>query len=147
MMDIDFFQAFNDNHGYDVGDLILRETAHAIKKEIRACDTASRIGSEEFLVLCVGANTAMAADAAERIRLVIESNNIEHKGQMLRATINVRVSERNQRTQSADDLLKMADEAMYIAKRAGRNRICIAQDNPVPYSSQQAPSSIGTGGS
>ncbi len=126
MIDIDHFKQCNDTYGHDTGDTILRETAHALKHCARANEVVFRIGGEEFVVLCPGSTAKEASVGAERYRAAVEANQIESGGTTLSVTISVGIAERNDRTKKTDDLLKLADEAMYEAKRRGRNRCCVS---------------------
>jgi len=126
MLDIDHFKQFNDTHGHDVGDLVLRETAAVLAGSTRAGEMACRLGGEEFLVICPNATAEMAVIAAERLRRQVESNHIEHNDLDLHVTVSAGVAQREESAHSIDDLLRAADEAMYAAKEAGRNRVCVA---------------------
>jgi len=135
MVDIDHFKQFNDTYGHDIGDVVLRQIAKTLDSCTRAGETTCRLGGEEFLILCPNATSEMAAVGAERLRQAIESNRIRHDGLELTATVSMGVAERNEPTNTPDDLLKHADDALYAAKRSGRNRVCIAgKGQPVPAS-------------
>jgi two-component system, cell cycle response regulator len=130
MMDIDHFKHCNDTHGHEAGDTVLRQTSKLFNRCARAGELVSRIGGEEFLVLCPNATGATAAQAAERFRAVVESNVI-HLGQdMLRITISAGVAERSDEMTTVEALLKSADQALYIAKHAGRNRVVLYGNVP-----------------
>lgn len=126
LLDIDHFKRCNDTYGHDVGDAVLKDTARVLKRSVRAGETVYRIGGEEFVVFCMGATKEMASVGAERLRAAIENNRIERGRMSLGITISVGVAERGQRTVSPDDLLKLADQALYEAKRNGRNRVCVS---------------------
>ena len=126
ILDIDHFKRCNDTYGHDVGDAVLRNTAHALEQYTRAGETVFRIGGEEFLVLCPGSMAETAAVGAERLRAAVEASRTETSRMSLGVTISVGVAERGDRTGKADDLLRLADEALYEAKRNGRNRVCVA---------------------
>lgn len=126
MLDIDHFKRCNDTYGHDAGDTVLRETANALRQNARAGDTVCRLGGEEFLVLCPGATAEMAAIGAERLRAAVESNLVRHDDVELSVTVSAGVGAREASMPSPDDLLKAADEALYAAKRGGRNRVCVA---------------------
>ncbi|HVP12816.1 MAG TPA: HDOD domain-containing protein [Phycisphaerae bacterium] len=124
--DIDHFKNLNDTHGHAVGDVVLRETARVLRQPLRAGELVSRIGGEEFLVLCPKSPAEAAQQAAERLRCAIESNTIRCKGMGLSVTISLGVADRTESMQQPEDLLRAADEALFAAKRVGRNRVCVA---------------------
>jgi two-component system cell cycle response regulator len=126
IMDIDHFKRVNDTYGHDAGDVVLKQTAAVMKKAMRDSDTVCRFGGEEFLVICPGANVEVAKEVGNRIRRAIESNVIdtpEFKGNV---TISIGVAVKSKDHESAKDMIKDADEALYAAKEAGRNKVCIA---------------------
>ncbi len=125
MLDIDHFKKCNDTYGHDVGDAVLRETSSTLRRHVRAGETVFRIGGEEFVVLCPGSTAEKASKGAERLRAAVEANRIERNGQSLGITISVGIGERSHQTVGPYDLLKLADEALYEAKRSGRNRVCV----------------------
>ncbi len=125
-IDIDHFKRCNDTYGHDVGDMVLRHTARILSKQVRAGETVCRLGGEEFLILLPSAQAEMATVAAERIRAAIETNRVKCGDLELSVTISIGVAERTGATPSPEDLLKLADQALYEAKRTGRNRVCLA---------------------
>jgi diguanylate cyclase (GGDEF)-like protein len=127
MLDIDHFKLVNDNHGHDVGDTVLQATAKAVGKVLRRGDTCARIGGEEFLVICPNTDPEGAQHAAERIRQSVEENRILAPGFSGNMTISLGVAIRSLLVPSIDSLIKMADEAVYEAKRTGRNRVAVAK--------------------
>ena len=124
-LDIDFFKAINDNYGRDAGDDVLREFAGRLRKSIRGIDLACRSGGEEFVVLMPGANRAVAAKAAERLRRHIASEpfQIQAAGQPVEVTVSVGISGLTGPEDTPAGLLKRADEALSRAQRDGRNRV------------------------
>ncbi len=137
MLDIDHFKKCNDTYGHDVGDVVLRETARTLRRNTRAGETVFRLGGEEFVVLCPSSSAKMAAVGAERLRAAVEANRIERGRMSLGITISVGVAELDHRTTGPDDLLKLTDEALYEAKRSGRNRVCVAGADKPTVSQQQ----------
>jgi len=131
LFDIDHFKRCNDTHGHQFGDVVLRETARVVAKTVRTGETLSRFGGEEFLVICPRSTAQQARQAAERLRQAVESNQIEHSGVRSRVTVSLGVAERTDSTQNPDELLAAADEAMYSAKQAGRNRVQLASGTSV----------------
>ena len=126
MLDIDRFKAVNDTHGHDVGDDVLQATARAITGALRGEDEAFRLGGEEFMVLCRNAEESDGALVAERIREAVEGNVVASPGLELAVTVSLGVAGANPGVESLLALLKAADEAVYQAKNAGRNRVQLA---------------------
>lgn len=127
LLDIDHFKPVNDKYGHQVGDKVLCEVARKIDRVIRGSDTAFRFGGEEFLVLLPGANAVQAAQVAERLRAAIGNEPVVVDGSRLSLTASFGVVECRVDEESWDGSLRRADEALYQAKRAGRNRVM-----PVP---------------
>ncbi len=125
LLDIDHFKRCNDTYGHEAGDAVLRDTARVLERFARAGETVFRIGGEEFVVLCPGATAEMAAQGAERLRAAVEANRTKRGEMSLGVTISVGVSERDHRTVKPEDLLRLADGALYEAKLSGRNRVCV----------------------
>jgi diguanylate cyclase (GGDEF)-like protein len=132
MIDIDHFKSFNDTHGHLIGDLILKETASVLQRAVREHEHAFRIGGEEFFVICPKTSEDEAAIAAERIRKMVSQNIVEHDSLSLSVTISLGVAGNTPLLENPDQLRQAADEALYAAKHAGRNRVCCAQDSPAP---------------
>lgn len=121
-LDIDHFKLVNDGHGHDVGDEVLRATANAIHASLRRGDTCARMGGEEFLMICPSANTEEGAMiVAERVREAVEANQVHFGGYDSGVTVSMGVALRSESMQTICDMLKVADEALYLAKGRGRN--------------------------
>jgi two-component system cell cycle response regulator len=125
VLDIDFFKSINDNHGHDCGDDVLREFAIRVRKSIRGIDLACRMGGEEFVVVMPETDMAVAATVAERLRRKIASEPfpIEQGKKKIDVTISIGIAAMETSHDSAAHLLKRADQALYRAKRDGRNRV------------------------
>ncbi|HRD46705.1 MAG TPA: PleD family two-component system response regulator [Caulobacter sp.] len=125
MIDIDHFKKINDNFGHDIGDEVLREFAIRVATNVRAIDLPCRYGGEEFTVIMPGARLADAERVAERIRLHVAGSPFRVAGgsELLTVTISVGVACTLGESDTPDALLKRADEAVYEAKAAGRNRV------------------------
>lgn len=122
MVDIDHFKHINDAFGHDVGDKVIKQVAHAIRKLARDTDTACRFGGEEFVVLLDNTDASGAATAAERIRCEVANLRLpEIGGRQLSVSIGAATLTLQDDEQS---LIKRADMALYRAKSNGRNRIC-----------------------
>ena len=123
LIDIDHFKRINDEHGHDIGDLVLQATAQALRSRTRRGDVVCRLGGEEFLVLNVNSDLAGAWKCAERLRLSVETNLIRTGGFEGRVTVSLGVACRQPGMKGPQSLLKAADAAVYEAKAAGRNTI------------------------
>ena len=126
ILDIDHFKRVNDTYGHDAGDVVLKKTAAVMKNIMRDSDTVCRFGGEEFLVTCPGANLEVAKLVGNRIRVAVEKNRIETPEFQGGVTISIGVAVKSPAHASAKDMIKDADEALYAAKEAGRNMVCIA---------------------
>jgi diguanylate cyclase (GGDEF)-like protein len=120
MIDIDNFKNLNDSFGHDVGDDAIRRIGKVLREGTRGIDLAARIGGEEFAVLLVETSQEGGIDVAERLRLAIRALEIPSAGQI---TASFGVAECPIDAQTANDILKAADVALYEAKRAGRDRV------------------------
>jgi two-component system, cell cycle response regulator len=125
VVDIDYFKAVNDVHGHDAGDDVLREFSTRLKKSIRGIDLACRYGGEEFVIVMPETDMAVAAIVAERIRRRIagEPFSIGSGATALDVTISVGLAALSGVADTAAAILKRADQALYRAKRDGRNRV------------------------
>jgi len=123
MIDIDHFKKINDSYGHQAGDFILKKLATLIDERIRTIDIASRYGGEEFCCLLPETTIDSAMALAEFLRIGVETEIFQFKDKRLRITISQGVSEINTDVDSAESLLKLADDALYESKRNGRNRI------------------------
>src|SRR6267154_88927 len=124
LLDIDFFKSVNDTYGHDAGDDVLREFANRIRKSIRGIDLACRYGGEEFVVLMPETDLAVAAAVSERLRRRIASEpfRVQQGARQIEVTISIGIAALG----GGDDaamLVKRADQALFRAKRDGRNRV------------------------
>jgi diguanylate cyclase (GGDEF)-like protein len=125
MIDIDHFKQVNDQHGHDVGDVVLSETAEVLRRSTRRGEVVCRLGGEEFLVICIATSTDDCAKTAERLRHAIEKR-ILHVGTFRSSvTASFGVSSLCDSVLTVDDLLMAADKYLYEAKAGGRNRVCV----------------------
>jgi diguanylate cyclase (GGDEF)-like protein len=126
MIDVDHFKAFNDLFGHEAGDLVLRELAGCLQSTVRAEDIVCRYGGEEFVILLPEITRERAMEAAERLRQRVSMMRLELRGEPLRQiSISVGLATYPDLASDAVDLLRMADRALYQAKRAGRNQVHI----------------------
>lgn len=126
MMDIDHFKHVNDSHGHDAGDQVLRRVGEALRASFRQSDDVCRFGGEEFLVVCKNTALEDAHAIAERARAVMEAKRIDEHGFCGSITASFGVASSQQGVGDVTGLLKAADEALYTAKEAGRNRVAVA---------------------
>ena len=125
MIDIDRFKSINDNHGHAVGDKVLTHVGKLIRSSARRDDHVSRIGGEEFLVICHNADLQSTVHAAERLRLKVRSEEIDVDGVGLKTSISIGVASKEEGMVNADALIAAADRALYAAKQNGRDRTCL----------------------
>lgn len=126
MLDVDFFKQVNDRYGHKTGDVVLQRLTQALQQKLRPMDMLGRLGGEEFAILLPETNEAQAMEAAERLRCAVADNRIkldEHT--QLSITLSIGVTTLSADDQSLDGPLRRADNALYAAKRTGRNRVCV----------------------
>jgi two-component system cell cycle response regulator len=124
-LDVDHFKAVNDTYGHDAGDEVLKELARRIKANIRNIDLACRTGGEEFVIALPETDAEVAYKVAERLRRAVGGKpfNAGPEAGNLTVTVSIGVAELENAAESLDDIVKRADEALYRAKREGRNRV------------------------
>jgi diguanylate cyclase (GGDEF)-like protein/PAS domain S-box-containing protein len=128
MLDLDGFKRFNDSHGHDAGDALLRELGALLQGNIRAEDIACRYGGEEFTLIMPEGSAEIAAQRAELLRAAIKKLEVEHRGRTLgsvTASLGVAVFPEHGRTRDA--LLEAADAALYLSKGAGGDKVTLAR--------------------
>ncbi|MBV8800427.1 MAG: PleD family two-component system response regulator [Alphaproteobacteria bacterium] len=128
IMDIDHFKSVNDTYGHDIGDEVLREFASRIAANVRGIDLACRYGGEEFVVVMPDTDVEFAAAVAERLRRSVEATPvpISRDPGRLNITISIGIAGSAGAGDSSEQLLHRADQALYRAKREGRNRVIAA---------------------
>jgi len=128
MLDIDHFKRFNDSHGHEAGDALLAQFAEVLKHAARSEDIACRYGGEEFTVILLEADAATAQRRAETIRQATADMSVTYRQQQLpHVTVSIGVGVFPRDAQTPAELLRRADTALYLAKRAGRNRVASAE--------------------
>ena len=125
IFDVDHFKQFNDKYGHQTGDLVLKEVARVTKNFCRAYDVAARYGGEEFVLILPKTDEAGAIYLAERLRKKIEEITLSWKNETLKVTVSLGASVMPIHAADADELISLADKALYFAKRTGRNRFKI----------------------
>lgn len=123
-LDLDHLKYINDTFGHALGDVAIATIAKVLKEKARAIDMTARFGGEEFGVILPGVDSKSAMLAAERIRAAIEAEPIP---QVKKITASIGVVTFGEHTENIDELLEMADKAMYDAKKSGRNRVKLAK--------------------
>lgn len=128
MMDIDWFKQVNDQYGHDAGDRVLASFAERIRSRIKRTDVFVRWGGEEFVLICRGCGREEAGRMAERLRREVERADLFFPK---RITCSMGVAVWHGNGDTAEKLMKRVDEALYEAKRSGRNRVC-CEPQPIP---------------
>ncbi len=127
MLDVDGFKGFNDTYGHPQGDVLLRLMATLLRTNVRSVDHVGRYGGEEFLIVLPETSTTEAYHLAERMRAVIEEAGFPTgRDESIVVTVSVGVASFPEDATNAGDLVQRADEAMYQAKRTGKNRVLTA---------------------
>lgn len=124
-IDVDHFKLFNDNHGHDAGDAVLRRVAELLEHSVNGDEIACRPGGEEFAVILPGLSPDNARARAEQLRATVQGLHVHYAGKDLpRITISVGVAHYPEHGQTVQELVKSADDALYDAKACGRNTVC-----------------------
>ncbi|MBQ2611838.1 diguanylate cyclase [bacterium] len=131
-LDLDFLKQINDKYGHNFGDLAIKTIADVLKKNARSIDTAARMGGEEFNIILPGVDSKGALIAAERIRKTLSECELDTIGHI---TASLGVATFLEHSNNIDELLELTDQAMYISKREGRNRVTLAK--PITETSWQ----------
>lgn len=127
MIDIDFFKSINDEYGHIVGDMVIKKLAHTLHAVVGASGgIVSRFGGEEFVILMQGASVEKALTVAENLRLRVEAEPILFRRKKIAYTISLGVAGFPTNAKYPQDLIQAADDALYEAKKQGRNKVCSA---------------------
>ena len=130
MCDLDKFKSVNDTHGHQAGDAVLEQLADVLRAQVREIDRVGRYGGEEFMLLLPGTTLHAAQRFGERVRKAVEAHTFRFEGGTLRRTLSAGVAAwPHARLATADALVKAADDALYVAKESGRNRV-VGFDSP-----------------
>jgi diguanylate cyclase (GGDEF)-like protein len=127
IFDLDQFKQINDRYGHPVGDRVLKAFADALRASIRKHDVVGRYGGEEFALLMPQTGKETAVRVAERVRRELEARGVSVDGKRIEVTVSAGIASHGVDGQDWDALLTAADDALYEAKHAGRNRICAAK--------------------
>ena len=129
ILDIDHFKAVNDTYGHDVGDKVIQDFAERIRSSVRGIDLACRYGGEEFLIAMPDTEKDFARVVAERLRQEIAAHGVTVNGgrDQLNVTVSIGIAstEDGDKDDTAQKLIKRADQALYLAKAGGRNKVIL----------------------
>ncbi|HEX9904759.1 MAG TPA: PleD family two-component system response regulator [Propylenella sp.] len=124
LFDIDHFKAINDHYGHDAGDDVLKDFADRLRRGVRNIDLVARLGGEEFVLVMPETDAAFAAAVAERLRSDVEKVAFPTRsGESIAVTVSIGLAEWQGTADTVESLVRRADQALYAAKRAGRNRV------------------------
>lgn len=127
LCDVDHFKAINDTRGHHAGDMVLREIARRLRSAVRQDDAIGRYGGEEFLVLLAGCDERSLHDRAERLCAKVSGAAFDFEGAPLSVTVSIgAVAVKTDGPRIAETILRLADEALYLAKVKGRDRVVAA---------------------
>jgi diguanylate cyclase (GGDEF)-like protein len=131
MVDLDHFKKINDKYGHDCGDQVLREFGALLTQNARTTDIVGRFGGEEFLMILPNTDGIRAAIVAERVRRAAEEHVYRYREFLVRVTVSIGIASypANSRIGDEDALLKSADDALYRAKEASRNKVMVDRDS------------------
>ena len=122
LLDIDNFKAINDTYGHLAGDWVLKEISNVLRTFLRANTIIGRIGGEEFGIILPGVSLENGIKVAERIRNIIENREVRYENKVIKFTASFGVTE-SKKEDTKESIYKRADEALYIAKRSGKNKV------------------------
>ncbi|MBF0100459.1 MAG: diguanylate cyclase [Desulfobacterales bacterium] len=125
VFDIDHFKNINDSYGHAIGDQCLKEIIIRLTPNLRSNDLLSRYGGEEFVIILVETDKKGAAQVAEKLRRIVERIDFVHKNEHIKITISIGVTQVKNSDKDIVSVFNRADEAMYDAKRSGRNRVVV----------------------
>jgi hemerythrin len=128
MVDADGFKTINDTYGHEAGDEVLRQLARCLKNSVRNDDVVCRLGGDEFLILCDHTNLAGAMKLAEKLRQEVAALRVPAGTGVWKGSVSIGVAERTESLVVCDELLRLADNGVYEAKRNGRNCVATVQN-------------------
>jgi diguanylate cyclase (GGDEF)-like protein len=143
MLDVDHFKVFNDTFGHEAGDVVLRSVAECLQQSVRSEDVVCRYGGEEFVIILPEISQELALERADAIRKNVANLRMKYRGEALRQiSISVGLAMYPTPARDSADLLRMSDQALYDAKRAGRNRTHLAGSAPEHHTNHEEPTLI-----
>jgi diguanylate cyclase (GGDEF)-like protein len=143
VMDIDHFKRINDTHGHQAGDAAIRHVALHASACLRSADVFGRTGGEEFAALLPATDHSQAREIAECIRQAIERAPLEYRGEQINVTVSIGMTSGTLTADNIERLMQSADEGMYRAKNAGRNRSFTRADGIAELRADAADSAVG----
>ena len=129
MLDIDYFKNINDTYGHGAGDEVLRHIANLIRQNLRQVDMPGRFGGEEFAIILPHTDLNAAYVTAERLRQCIESTPAVYNSIEIPFSVSIGIATYQDDIENEDEIYKLADDALYEAKRKGRNLTVTMSDN------------------
>ena len=123
MTDLDFFKQKNDTYGHLVGDVVLRDVARLLQRNLRDIDLLARYGGEEFILLLIDTQVEQGFTIAQRLKQLVEVHPIRAYDELLSQTISIGVAGFPEDAKTLEEFIERADQALYAAKRAGRNQV------------------------
>ncbi len=143
MIDLDHFKKFNDTFGHEAGDLVLKELAAFLQRTMRGGDIICRLGGEEFVVLLPKASLAITQQRAEQLLAGVRLMRAEYQGTRLGPlTVSLGVAAYPDHAETVETLLRVADTALYHAKRGGRDQVAVAPATPAPGATSNTTPSV-----
>lgn len=130
MTDLDHFKQKNDTYGHLAGDVVLRDVARLLKRNLREVDLIARFGGEEFILLLIETDLEHALPIAQRLRQLVEMHPIRAYDELLTQTVSIGLATFPKDAQTLEALIERADQALYHAKRTGRNRVATFAEVP-----------------
>lgn len=131
MLDVDHFKRFNDSYGHDAGDYLLREVGQLLRRSVRQSDFACRYGGEEFVLILAESPLEEARRRADQIREGFHALGLSHQGKVLgQVTVSIGIAAYPDHGSEREVLVRCADEALYRAKKEGRDRAVVAEALP-----------------
>jgi two-component system, cell cycle response regulator len=127
-IDVDSLKEINDRFGHDAGDAALIHVAHTLRKALRVQDVICRIGGDEFLVICPGADLSAVLAGAERARRAVREAPLDFADTLTSLSVSIGAAEVRSDVESAAALIKLADQGAYVSKQGGRNAIHAVQE-------------------
>jgi diguanylate cyclase (GGDEF)-like protein len=126
LIDVDHFKTINDTHGHPAGDVVLREVAMRLRSAVRNYDSVGRYGGEEFIAILPGCDTTQASVVATRVLQQLHAGSVVVAGSKIFVTVSIGVFARQvDGTETLDQFIEGADQALYAAKRAGRDQVMV----------------------